>query len=194
MFRLLRLPALCLGTLLAAACSHEVKEIDPNDPDNLNVGFSYSDLRTIANEMTQSFLGSDAWGGDRPRIVFGGIRNRTTQHIDTENITDTIRTALIQSQKFTVLAGEVGRSEIEGEVGVQQSGAVDMASAAELGKQLGAEYVLYGAYREIRKQRGDTTAAWYKFTLNAVATQTRQIVWAAEQDIARQEKKALVGF
>lgn len=191
---MLRISALLLGSLVAVSCSHKVQDIDPNNPENINLAFGFDDLKTIATDMTQSFLDSNAWGGDRPRIVFGGIQNRTTQHIDTVNITDTISTALIQSQKFSVLAGDQGISEIDNEVAYQQSGAVDLASAAELGKQLGAEYVFYGRFTEIRKQRGDTTAAWYKFTMNAVNTQTRQIVWAEEQDIAKKETKAFVGW
>jgi len=191
---MLRITALLLGSLVAVSCSHKVQDIDPNNPENINLAFGFDDLKTIATDMTQSFLDSNAWGGDRPRIVFGGIQNRTTQHIDTVNITDTISTALIQSQKFTVLAGEQGIGEIDNEVAYQQSGAVDLASAAELGKQLGAEYVFYGRFTEIRKQRSDTTAAWYKFTMNAVNTQTRQIVWAEEQDIAKKETKAFIGW
>ena len=150
---MLRITALLLGSLVAVSCSHKVQDIDPNNPENINLAFGFDDLKTIATDMTQSFLDSNAWGGDRPRIVFGGIQNRTTQHIDTVNITDTISTALIQSQKFTVLAGEQGIGEIDNEVAYQQSGAVDLASAAELGKQLGAEYVFYGRFTEIRKQR-----------------------------------------
>ena len=191
---MLRITALLLGSMVAVSCSHTVQDIDPNNPENINLAFGFDDLKTIATDMTQSFLDSNAWGGDRPRIVFGGIQNRTTQHIDTVNITDTISTALIQSQKFTVLAGEQGIGEIDNEVAYQQSGAVDLASAAELGKQRGAEYVFYGRFTEIRKQRSDTTAAWYKFTMNAVNTQTRQIVWAEEQDIAKKETKAFIGW
>jgi len=189
-----RLSALLIGLLAISSCSHKVEEINPDDPENINLAFGFDDLKTIANDMTQSFLGSNAWGGDRPRVTFGGISNRTGQHIDTENITDTIRTSLIQSQKFTVLATTQGIGEINSEVAYQQSGAVDLASAAEIGKQLGAEYVFYGRFTEIRKQRSGTAAAWYKFTLNAVNTQTRQIVWAEEQEIAKKEQKSFLGW
>ena len=191
---MLRITALLLGSLVAVSCSHKVQDIDPNNPENINLAFGFDDLKTIATDMTQSFLDSNAWGGDRPRIVFGGIQNRTTQHIDTVNITDTIRTALIQSQKFTVLANTQGIGEINSEVAYQQSGAVDLASAAEIGKQLGAEYVFYGRFTEIRKERSGTAASWYKFTLNAVNTQTRQIVWAEEQEIAKKEQKSFLGW
>ncbi len=193
---MIRLTAIVLGlsALSAGACSHKVQPIDPDRPETIDTKFGFPDLKLVANDMTQSFLGSDKWGGDRPRIVFGGVRNRTQQHLDTENITDTIRTALIQSGKFSVLAGAVGIAEIEQETTYQQSGPVDMASAVELGKQLGAEYVLYGALREMRKERDDLKVVWYKFTMNAVNVQTRQLVWAEEQDIAKMEEKTLFGW
>ena len=88
---MIRITALLLGALLAGSCSHKVEDIDPNDPENINLAFGFDDLKTIATDMTQSFLDSNRWGGDRPRILFGGIKNRTQQHIDTVNITDTIR-------------------------------------------------------------------------------------------------------
>jgi penicillin-binding protein activator len=191
----MRFSTLTLLTLALAAgsCSGKVQQIDPEGSDTINIEFGFGDLMSIANDMTQSFLGSNIWGGEKPRIVFGGIRNRTTQHIDTEGISDAIRTALIQSGKFTVLASKVGLAEITEEVDYQQSGAVDLATAAELGKQIGAEYVFFGALREIRKQRGSTTAAWYTFTLNAVGTQTRVIVWSDKKDIAKKEEKTFLG-
>ncbi len=191
-----RITALALGLLTFAvtSCSHNVEVIDPESGETINIEYGFGDLLTISNTMAESFLSSDRWGGDKPRVVFGGVRNRTQQHLDTENITDTIRAALVQSGKFTVLVGDVGLSEIDKEIGYQQSGAVDMATAAELGKQMGAEYVLYGAFREIRKARDDTTAAWYKFTLNAVNTQTRELIWTQEESIAKKEEKSFMGW
>jgi len=191
-----RTPALLLGlfTLTATSCSHNVEYIDPDSGETINIEYGFGDLMSISSKMTESFLSSDAWGGERPRIVIGAVRNRTQQHLDTENITDTIRTGLIQSGKFSVLAGDIGIAEIDKETNYQQSGAVDLASAVELGKQLGAEYVFYGAFREIRKERSDTTAAWYKFTMNAVNTQTRQIVWADEERIAKKEERSSFGW
>ena len=81
---------------LCGACSNQVTYEDPEEIEVLTTGFSYSDLQAIAQEMTESFTGSNAWGGDKPRIVFGGVDNRTNQHIDTQNITDTIRTGVIE--------------------------------------------------------------------------------------------------
>jgi uncharacterized protein (TIGR02722 family) len=177
-----------------AACSGNVTYEDPEGTELLSTGFSYSDLNQVASAMTDSFLGTNAWGGDTPRVVFGGVENRTNQHIDTKNVTDTIRTKLIQSGKFTIVAGDQGLDELDEEIAYQQSGAVDSAAAAELGRQLGAEYVMYGRLTSIYEKRGDVQSVFYKFTLNAVNVQTRQIIWAEEDRIRKREERTLFGW
>jgi len=177
-----------------AACSGNVTYEDPEGVEVLSTGFSYSDLNQVAQKMTDSFLGTNAWGGDTPRVVFGGVENKTNQHIDTRNVTDTIRTKLIQSGKFTVVASDAGISEMDQEIDYQQSGAVDPAAAAELGRQLGAEFVLYGRLTSMYEKRGDVQSMFYKFTLNAVNVQTRQIIWADEDRIRKREEQSLFGW
>ncbi len=177
-----------------ASCQTRTTYEDPEGTEVLSTDFSYTDLMAIAQDMVDSFLGTNVWGEERPRIVMGGVVNRTDQHIDTQNITDTIRTALIQSGKFTVLASDQGIAELEKELEYQQSGAVDQAAAVELGKQLGAEYVLYGRFTNLREKRGDVESVWYKFTLNAVNVQTRQIVWADEKILRKREEKSFLGW
>lgn len=191
-----RLTLLLLAAAPLAACSTNTTYEDPEGIEILDTDFSYSDLKQIAQGITDSFLQSNVWGGDVPRIVMGGVVNRTNQHIDTVNITDTIRTALIQSGKFSVLAGvgDAGINEINLEIGYQQSGAVDQAQAVELGKQLGAEYVFYGRFTTLAAQKGDVESLYYKFTLNAVNVTTRQIVWAQEKDLRKRKEKTFLGW
>lgn len=193
-------PARTLLLLLAAAplgaCSTSVSYEDPEGVEILSTDFSYSDLKMIAQGMTDSFLATGAWGDDVPRIAVGGVINRTNQHIDTQNITDTIRTAFVQSGKFSVLetAGAQGLDELEKETDYQQSGKVDQAAAVELGKQLGAEYVFYGRFTTLTARHDDVESIYYKFTMNAINVQTRQIVWAEEKDLRKRKEKSLFGW
>ncbi|TAH39721.1 MAG: penicillin-binding protein activator LpoB [Planctomycetota bacterium] len=180
--------------LASGACTDRVTYEDPEGIETINEQFGGSDLLMIAQEMTQSFSNSNVWGSTKPRVVFGGVKNRTQQHVDTVNITDTIQTALIQSGKFTVLAGDQGIEEMKKETDYQQSGAVDMESAVQLGKQRGAEYVLYGRFTEIAKQEGSTKSRWMKFTLNGVNVQTREIVWADEKIISKLKEESFLGW
>lgn len=191
-----RITALLLALAPLAACSTNVTYEDPEEVEILSTDFSFSDLKQIAQGLTDSFLQSDRWGGDVPRIVMGGVANRTNQHIDTVNITDTIRTALIQSGKFSVLAGvgDAGLAEIDKEVDYQKSGAVDQAMAVEIGKQLGAEYVFYGRFTSMQARKDDVQSIVYSFTLNAVNVTTRQIIWADRKDLRKRQEKTFLGW
>ncbi|KAA3606723.1 MAG: penicillin-binding protein activator LpoB [Planctomycetota bacterium] len=169
-----------------AACSTETRYEDPEAVETIDARFGQTDLQVIAETMTQSFLQANVWGeGEKPTLLFGGVTNVTKQHVDTKNITDTIRTALVQSGKFRIVVGDQGLGEIQKEVDYQQSGAVDPTTAVELGKQRGAEYVLYGRFSEIAKKKGDIHSRFMKFTLNAVNVQTRELVWAEEKQISK---------
>jgi uncharacterized protein (TIGR02722 family) len=191
-----RIPTLLLALAPLAACSTSVTYEDPEEVEILSTDFSYSDLKQISQDLTNSFLGSGRWEGEVPRIVVGGVVNRTNQHIDTVNITDTIETVFVQSGKFTVLpaSGNYGLEEMEKELAYQQSGKVDQAAAAELGKQLGAEYVFYGRFTSMEARGGDVSSVVYKFTMKALNVQTRQIVWQDEKDLRKREEKGLFGW
>lgn len=195
--KLARIALLCSSPICSlglTSCANETRYEDPGAVETIDERFGQTDLHLIATEMSDSFLATQVWEGEQPRIVMGGVKNRTRQHLDTKNITDTIRTAFVQSGKFSVLAGDQGIGEIQQETAYQQSGAVDVESAVQLGQQLGAEYVFYGRFTEIAKSKDRVRSRFMKFTLNAVNVQTRQITWAEEKEISKITEKALLGW
>ncbi len=71
---------------------------------------------------------------------------------------------------------------------------MDQALAVELGKQMGAEFVFYGALTDISKEKGSTEAVWFKFNMSAVNVQTREIIWQSEETIAKKKEKSFLGW
>jgi len=208
--RLARLAALTLALPLAAGCS-SLEYGDPNAVETVTIDFGSTDLQSLSAEMVDSMAQSPALSyladpskGDDQRIVtvFGGIENRTTEHIDTGGISDKIRVALLKTGKFRWVASDQGRSEIGDEVRYQQgSGFVNPAQAAQMGKQLGAEMVVYGSLRSIDKTRGSsiesggtrTRDVYYQFVLNAVNVETAEILWADVAELRKTEKRGIFG-
>ncbi|MBI1380403.1 MAG: penicillin-binding protein activator LpoB [Planctomycetaceae bacterium] len=198
--------ALCL----APACS-SVKYDDPDRAETLTIDFGSTDLQTLANAMTNSFLQSPALQfldqsgkGDDKRIIMyvGKVENRTSEHIDTQGITDSIRVKLLQSGRFRFTADDAGQDQIGDQVRFQQgSGRVDPAQARAFGKQIGADVIMYGTLRSIEKGRGRSIETggtkkedvYYQFVLNAVNIDTGEIMWADEKDIRKVERRGLFG-
>lgn len=192
----------------AASCSSTSYK-DAAAEETIDVDWGSTDLQTFSQHMVDSLLESPQLGylqgpgkGDDLRIIayMGGVENRTVEHIDTQGITDSIRTALLG--KFRFVAGDPGQNEIGEQVRFQQgSGRVDPQMAKAFGKQLGADVVIYGTLRSITKKTGrsleslgtKTEDRYYQFVLNCVNIETGEIIWANEEELRKRQTVALFG-
>tara|TARA_B100001248_G_scaffold260540_1_gene249019 strand:- start:38423 stop:39019 length:597 start_codon:yes stop_codon:yes gene_type:complete len=186
-----------LLVLLAGCSAGPVVYEDPAGGNPLTTGFTLSDLNQIADKMINSMLTSPAaeeiTHKSRPILVVDRIQNRTDQHIDTESITDTIRTELIQSGKFR-FTDKASRASQREELDFQnKSGMVDSSKAIAFGRQLGAQYIVSGSIVSYQERTSKTLRKSYKFTLNLINLETGIIEWADEKPITKTQRKTLFG-
>lgn len=193
-----------------AACS-SVGYDDPDKVETLTIDFGSTDLQTMAASMVNSLNSSPALayfdnptkGTDKRVIMYmGEVANRTSEHIDTQGITDAIRSSLLQGGRFRFVTGQQGQAEVGEQVRFQQgSGRVDPNQARAFGKQIGAEAILYGTLRSIEKTKGRTLEGglmkkedvYYQFVLECVNIETGEIVWSNIKDIRKGEKRGIFG-
>jgi uncharacterized protein (TIGR02722 family) len=76
----------------------------------------------------------------------------------------------------------------------QDSGMVDTNKAVQFGKQVGAEYMLYGNLSSIVKSNKDKSDVYYKFTLRLMDLESGLVEWADETEIRKTKVKASVGW
>ena len=169
-------------------CGTKVEYGNPEAVETLTPAFGSTDLQMIAEKMVRSLLAAPViQEGHKPVILVSTVTNKTDEHIDTQAITDKIRTTLLQSGKVRFVAGEV-RQEIIDELEYQaRSGFVNPETRKELGKQVGADYLLTGDISAIKKERGGTKDYYYKITLNLDDLETGLIAWADEEEIRKRE-------
>lgn len=210
MNKLIKTCALALP-LLCVACKSDVVYGDPDKVETVNIDFGSTDLQTLAAGMVDSLIASPALdhydhvskGDDKRIIVYtAGVNNRTSEHIDTEGVTDSIRTELLKSGRFRLAASEQGQNDLGEEVRFQQgSGRVDPEQAKAFGKQIGADMVLLGNLRSIEKNKDrnleeagyKTDDVWYQFVLEMVDIETGEIIWMNEENIRKSKKTGLFG-
>ncbi len=115
--------------------------------------------------------------------------------MDTESITDTIQSKLINSGKFR-FADMTVVNRVREQLDYQsESGLVDQSTAAAMGRQIGAEFMMmYGNFSSIVKREGSTKDVYYKFTLKLLNIQTGIIEWANEKEIRKSQSKSLFGL
>jgi len=178
----------CLALSLCA-CGTKVQYGDATGVETLTANYGSTDLQMVAAKMVQSMLATPIiQEGNRPVLQVATVVNKSQEHIDTQAITDKIRTTLLQSGKVRFSAGEV-RDEMIQELQYQQgSGYVDPTTSKKIGKQVGADYLLTGAIAEILKQKDKDKDVYFKFTMNLVNLETGLIEWADEKEIRKTEK------
>lgn len=192
-------PKIVVSFGLVAMFSYSCKSVtdygDAAAVETVNADWGSTDLQLNAEKMVQSLLRSPVLGEKtRPTVALGTIDNRTNEHIDTVLVLDKISTALVQSGKVRLVATNQGQSEIGQQISHQQSGAVDATTAKAYGKQVGADYVLYGRLANIEKKGGNVEDVYYNLTLSLVNVETAILEWKEEKEIRKGTKKSTFGW
>ncbi|MCF6338970.1 MAG: penicillin-binding protein activator LpoB [Gammaproteobacteria bacterium] len=179
-------------------CSKSIKYGDAAEVETTTTGFGSTDLQQIAAKMVDSVLTFppvvEITAKRRPVMFVDTIKNKTTEHIDTESITDTISTKLLRSGKFrfvdmTKVAAVKQQLDYQNE-----SGMVNQNAAMKMGQQIGAEYMLYGNLSSIVKRNSSRKDVYYKFTLKLMHLQSGIVEWSDEKEIRKSKEKSLFGF
>lgn len=179
----------CMGT--------RVRYGDPTSPEPLSTDFGSSDLQQIAATMVDSLLADgemqEILAAGKPVMLVDRVRNKTMQHIDTESLTDSIRTKLIQSRKVRFLDRTTDQAVLDEFNAQVESGLVDPAKAVPKGMQVGAEYLLTSNMAEITQREGRKTDTYYKFTMSLKSMRSGLLVWADEKELRKVAEKRWFG-
>ncbi|EGR0889895.1 penicillin-binding protein activator LpoB [Vibrio cholerae] len=184
--------------VILGGCSNKVSYGDAQAVETVNVDFGSTDLQKIAAEMVDSMMMSGSVSAitrdGRPIVFVERIKNKTSEHIDTESITDTISTKMLNSGKFRFV--DMDRVEaVRDQLNFQNNDElVNQNTAIQFGKMVGAQYMLYGNLSSIVKNAGSDKDVYYKMTMRLMDLQTGLIEWADETEIRKQQSKSLLGL
>ncbi|MDF1822368.1 MAG: penicillin-binding protein activator LpoB [Alcanivoracaceae bacterium] len=197
MVRLLTIVLVAAMTVLAG-CAAKVDYGDATARETVNTDFGSTDLQMIAAKMVDDMLVFppivQMTSQRRPVVFVDRIKNKTTEHIDTESITDTIQSKLLNSGKFRFVDMTVV-DRVKEQLDYQaDSGLVDPTQAVLMGKQIGAEFMLYGNMSSIVKRDSSTKDVYYKFTLKLMNLQTGILEWSGEKEIRKTRNNTFLGL
>lgn len=190
--------ALFLAGATAVSGCTTVSYGDATATETVDTSFGSTDLQMIAAKMVDDVLAFppivQVTAQRRPVVFVDRIKNKTMEHIDTESITDTIESKLINSGKFRFVDMSVVdrvRQQLEYQ---QNSGMVDEQQAMMMGRQVGAEYMLYGNMSSIVKRNNNTKDVYYKFTLKLMHIESGILEWSGEKEIRKSRSRGWVGL
>lgn len=189
-----------LAITASAGCTNKsvIRYGDATAVETTDMSFGSTDLQKVAAEMTDSLLLSPVVGtltaNNRPVVFVERLKNKTSEHIDTESITDSVSTKLLRSGKFRFVDMSRVESVREQLKFQNEGGMVDPNKAMQFGKQIGAEYMLYGNLSSIVKTNKDKSDVYYKFTMRLMDLESGIVEWADETEIRKTKQKERVSW
>jgi uncharacterized protein (TIGR02722 family) len=183
-------------SILAACGGRQVTRTDPDTTTDLSGYWNDTDARMVADSIVEQCLGG-SWlreyeavhtaRGERPpepTVLVGGVRNQSTEHINTDVFMSEIERSLLDSGQMQIAAGGAERDGIRGERSDQQIFA-SPETAAEFGREIGADYIMTGTVNSITDEEGSTRAVFYQVNLELIDVETALKVWMGSLEIKK---------
>jgi len=187
--------------LVMTGCIATTKNLDPADELHYDASYDFSDKKQIVDRLVNPLLAGSMFPAreSRPVLIIYPVANETSEHINTDGITDAIRMKLFKSGKFRFIS-EHQRGNILNETDYQSRGYVDPAMRIEQGRQLGADYILSGTLRSIKKKEpkqwrlNKKERIYYSLDLTMTDLKTGELVYADQAELAREASRPIIGW
>lgn len=180
--------------LLISACtssSKTVTRIAADSQTDLSGRWNDTDARLVAEEMINDSF-SAPWidrfkseSDEYPVIIVGRVRNETMEHIDTEVFTKELERAFVNSGRVDVVAS-TSESEQVRKIRQDQQSYASFETAAALGKEVGADFVMIGNISSILDEEGGQAVVFYTINLEMVNVETNRKAWIGNKKIKKQ--------
>lgn len=163
---------------------------DPNKVILLDDKFNENDMQIVSNHLVKSMVefGGIKSSAERPLVMVGTVRNRTSEHIDVKTLTDKVRTEVIKSGRMR-FSDKTARDEVSEEYKFQAGELVDQKTAVKKGRQIGVKYLITGDVASNIQEVGKDKVIFYIVTLNLIDLETNIIEWSENKEVRKRYKK-----
>lgn len=180
--------ALGMALLATAACQPKAVRggegtENPNlDDAAMSTTLDRVDIEDLVSKNLNAMMSSPWWGrsvqsaAEPPVVAIWPIKNATSEHIDDQmlQLLSNIETTLVNSGAVDVVSRE-RQAEMAAEVGVQNTATFDPAKAAQLGKQIGADYYITGKITSTDERTKKERRLQYSLFLQVIEVETSMI-------------------
>ncbi len=188
---------LVVTVLFMVGCGgREVTRTDPDTVTDLSGYWNETDAHMVADSIVDQCL-NDRWltefgAGDRARgerapqpvVVVGSIFNESSEHINTNLFMNEIERALLESGEVQITAGGASRGEVRAERS-DQSIFSSPETAAEFGREIGADFVMTGNIGSIVDEEDHTRSIYYQVSIELIDVETALKAWMGSLEIKK---------
>lgn len=185
-----------MAVLALGGCATEVKRMGVEQVKDLSGNWNDTDSRLVSEEMIRDSL-STGWidrheqknNNKAPAVVVGNVRNLSHEHINTHTFVADLERAFVNSGRVDVVASKTEREGIRDERADMDLNATE-ASRKEMGKELGADYMLIGTINSIIDARDGEQVRFYQVDLTLVSIADNRKVWTGQKKLKKDVKDA----
>ena len=191
------------GALLAiTGCSafrQSIGDQDPTTASTLTARFDQRDLIEMASQIKDDIINHPfPQEGAPPILAPLGIQNNTRTHLDVNALENTLVNDLLNTGKMRFVNTN-RRDDLMKEQGFQLANVTE-ENRVQIGRQLGAAYMLTGSITEIAQASGRQVRAskqqdiYYQLTVDITDLQTGELILRKQRDRLRRQSRPLFGW
>ena len=180
-----------ISLILSGCAAKKVERIEPETTIDLSGRWNDTDSRMVSQAMITDCLNHpwitqhmSASMGKKPSVIVGSMRNKSTEHIAVKTFVNDIERAFINSGQVDVVASAVEREELRTEKEDQRVFA-NPETIKEMGKELGADFMMTGEINTIEDQEGGQKVTFYQVDLTLTNIETNVKVWLGQHKIKK---------
>lgn len=190
MKRFTQLSFMMLAIVVATSCNRQVTRINPDQQVDLSGRWNDTDSKLVAEEMIQDVTGRP-WHNEfkiaksrKPVVIVGYVQNKSTEHIEHETFIKDIEREFINSGFVRVVSNSVFREKLR-EERAEQGEFASPETQAKWGKELGADYMMFGVITAVTDSYKKEKVVNYKVNLELTSIETSEKVWLGDKEIKK---------
>ncbi|MFO7848684.1 MAG: penicillin-binding protein activator LpoB [Spirochaetia bacterium] len=182
-----------VSVLLITGCATSSRTVQRTAADtqiDLSGRWNDTDSRLVSEEMIRDLM-NRPWlnnfrsaEGRAPVLIVGTIRNRSSEHIDTDTFIKDIERELVNSGMVRFVAASDEREQIREERLDQQTQAA-RETIKRLGEETGADFMLQGNISSTTDAIEGKRVVAYQVNLELISIESNEKVWIGSKEIKK---------
>ncbi len=120
----------------------------------------------------------------KPVLIVGTILNKSHEHIEADTFIKDLERSLIKEGKVRIVANSTLKEKLRSER-MGQAAFVAPETQKRLGRELGADYMLFGTIYTIIDTEGNNKVVFYQVNLELADLETNELVWIGGKKIKK---------
>ncbi|MEQ8239605.1 MAG: penicillin-binding protein activator LpoB [Cyclobacteriaceae bacterium] len=176
--------------IVISSCTRTVSRVSPDQQIDLSGRWNDTDAKMVAQEMSKDIL-NRAWvedfrkgTGKKPVVIVGMVQNKTSEHIEPEVFIKDVEREFINSGMVRIVENAQFREKIR-EERADQNEFASPETQSRWGRELGADFMLFGVINSITDSYKDKKVVSYKINLELANLETNEKVWIGDKEIKK---------